>query len=1453
MKKTLLAIGILLFSGSAFSQLSYNHTYTLSGPGWINNPNPSPENPPAGCRHPIWINNDQTRNCIDLPRPRTRPNVHTFRWTQTREWLNQINPAAHGCIVRWIARDSFRPPPFIYSESTYTFEDPNPDIPHEELTAECRTYDPGTINSGITLNVTVRPSIYIESIPPQICGDVATFVASGSWPEYQWYYQIGSGSWTRLSGQTENTLTFNRSDLGLAYEENFFIGVSTGGTLDQMHSPTGTSNTTPAHEFVPAPPAITLQATSPTCPGGEGSILVEHLSPIPLGARFTYTITKLVPMDAGPCPTDPVIGADGVQYCEGFIATWDHTFGPGDSRVIDLGTITPSVASGDPFDLSAGYFEVLVEDANVISCFAEAFTVMTDPPAMEVSVIDATRPSCFGGNNGSVEFEITNGNPDEVYSWSFDSSSGTWPASDPPPPYQIPNLQAGTYNFTIGDGCSPDVVINETIPPGPELTLNVTSSPVTCFDGTSYNGSITASTNPNISGAIYSLIRNDVLQEQATEDIVTFEGLGDGQYDVTVSVHGCMVTTNTTVASLEPTMISTPYGSPALCFGGTGRIILPGISNTSGQIQLSYMLSGGTTRNGTITSAGDFHIEDLIAGTYTIDVTDDCNNNAVLIDNQIVTVSEPAELAFTVDGTEIVCYDGEDGFTRVSLTGGIPPFEIDVINTRTGERIEDRTVIATTEYDFPVSGLSRGDHEVIVREVGACNHSVTHSFSVSVVNGVSTAIVIDAFTHVQDVTCYGAADGILSLQVSGGNPFDSPGSKAYTVQLVNASGNTFDHIAAGARDEFQFQDLDEGTYYPRVLDENGCEQNFSSTTLTIDQPPDLLIESITPMDFEAGQVVTHAGELYVLCHDGEVRFQPAAGTVTGGVPDYTYYLENVPFDGSVAIDVSGLLSLDQVFQVIDNNGCTNERMFTLQNPETLSVTLTDLADYLHGLSVQCHGDNTGQIQAIASGGVAPYDYVLTGSSTDTRTDASDAVTFSDLTVGTEVRTYRVTVTDALGCITTEEITLTPPTSVVIASIDLPALSNEVHIPCRGDEVAVNFRYTGGAGDYVLYLSKDGGAFNGEGGVTTLSLDAGSYQAYIEDAESCSSEISSFVLTEPENPLELEVLSITFPPCINGDDGEIAVSASGGISWALVSLPLTYVLFAAATVFLATVAVEWAVVPALVLAGIAPASAPAATFDVIRENHATGQLTKTLMRVVAIDDALGILLFSILLAVAEAMAGGGSAKTEILWGLWDVSGAIILGLILGQPMARLTGRLRKGEPAILEAAGFVFLCGGLATLLHVSYLLACMVLGAVVANRAKHHTRPFHAIEGAADPFLTVFFVLAGFRLEFSALESVGLLGMVYIVARSAALVVGGRLGARISGAPEVVREHLGWCLLPQAGVALGLGLLAAERLPEIGERLLPLIIASTVVFEVVGPMVTRHRLRLAGELDGDPK
>lgn len=290
------------------------------------------------------------------------------------------------------------------------------------------------------------------------------------------------------------------------------------------------------------------------------------------------------------------------------------------------------------------------------------------------------------------------------------------------------------------------------------------------------------------------------------------------------------------------------------------------------------------------------------------------------------------------------------------------------------------------------------------------------------------------------------------------------------------------------------------------------------------------------------------------------------------------------------------------------------------------------------------------------------------------------------------------------------------------------------------------------------------------------------------------------------------------------------------------------LLSALFVFLGAFLVSGNAPLALLLAGIAPASAPAATVDVIRENRADGLLSRTVRRVVAIDDAYGVVLFSLLLAAAEALSGERAAMTTILRGFWDVGGAVLVGAVLAFPMSWLTGRLRRGEPALLEALGFVFVCGGLATLLDVSYLLACMTLGVVVANRAKHYTRPFHAIEGASEPFLAVFFLLAGFELDLDVLVTLGLPGVVYVLSRGAGLVLGGRLGSSLAGAPPVITKHVGWCLLPQAGVALGLALLANEKLPRAGETILPLIIATTVVFELVGPLFTQRHVRLAGEI-----
>jgi Kef-type K+ transport system membrane component KefB len=275
--------------------------------------------------------------------------------------------------------------------------------------------------------------------------------------------------------------------------------------------------------------------------------------------------------------------------------------------------------------------------------------------------------------------------------------------------------------------------------------------------------------------------------------------------------------------------------------------------------------------------------------------------------------------------------------------------------------------------------------------------------------------------------------------------------------------------------------------------------------------------------------------------------------------------------------------------------------------------------------------------------------------------------------------------------------------------------------------------------------------------------------------------------------------------------------------------------------------------ALLLAGIAPATAPAATVDVVQEYNAKGEFSDTLLGIVAIDDAWGLLVFSLLLAVVQALAGQGGAGEIIITGLWDIGGAIGLGLVLGLPMAYLTGRISPGEPSQAEALGVVMLCAGIAVWIEVSYILSAIVLGVVVANFARHHNRPFRVIEGIEWPFLILFFLLAGAALHVEALGQAGLLLAGYILLRIAGRTLGTRLGGLLSGADVTTRRWMGLTLLPQAGIAIGMVLLAGQRFPEIKDIILPVVLGSTVVFELVGPIVTRWTLERVGDIPKNAK
>jgi len=267
---------------------------------------------------------------------------------------------------------------------------------------------------------------------------------------------------------------------------------------------------------------------------------------------------------------------------------------------------------------------------------------------------------------------------------------------------------------------------------------------------------------------------------------------------------------------------------------------------------------------------------------------------------------------------------------------------------------------------------------------------------------------------------------------------------------------------------------------------------------------------------------------------------------------------------------------------------------------------------------------------------------------------------------------------------------------------------------------------------------------------------------------------------------------------------------------------------------------------IILGCIAAATAPAAILDVVNESNYKGKFSNLLLSIVAIDDIWALILFAVGISLVKTLNGTNTGDVFFIYvALKEIGGALLLGIVIGLPAAFLTGRVKKGQPILSEALGIVFICGGLALWLDVSYLIASMVMGAVVANLAKHHEYPFHAIKGIESTFMVVFFVLAGVSLELSSLRDLGLISVVYIICRSLGKYLGSHLGSQISHADNLTKHWMGIALLPQAGVAIGMALVASNQFPEYRQILLSTVISSTIFFEIIGPIFTRLAIKKA--------
>jgi Kef-type K+ transport system membrane component KefB len=273
--------------------------------------------------------------------------------------------------------------------------------------------------------------------------------------------------------------------------------------------------------------------------------------------------------------------------------------------------------------------------------------------------------------------------------------------------------------------------------------------------------------------------------------------------------------------------------------------------------------------------------------------------------------------------------------------------------------------------------------------------------------------------------------------------------------------------------------------------------------------------------------------------------------------------------------------------------------------------------------------------------------------------------------------------------------------------------------------------------------------------------------------------------------------------------------------------------------------------ALVIGAIASATAPAVTMAVIREYRARGPLTTTLLAIVALDDAIAVIAFAVAIGIAQPLvsgSGGVSLYQMLAVPSLEVAKSIGIGTALGFALVYLTKLVKTRALLLTVVLGIILLCTGIANHLGISLIMANMTIGFVVANRMTD-SEPVFVIEGIEEIVFSIFFVFSGMHFDASVIRVAGILGLVLFGVRFAGKYYGTVIGARISRASEEVRKYLGFALVPQAGVALGLALLAAEILPSLGTLLINIVLASVIINELVAPPLTKYAITKAGEAE----
>lgn len=197
---------------------------------------------------------------------------------------------------------------------------------------------------------------------------------------------------------------------------------------------------------------------------------------------------------------------------------------------------------------------------------------------------------------------------------------------------------------------------------------------------------------------------------------------------------------------------------------------------------------------------------------------------------------------------------------------------------------------------------------------------------------------------------------------------------------------------------------------------------------------------------------------------------------------------------------------------------------------------------------------------------------------------------------------------------------------------------------------------------------------------------------------------------------------------------------------------------------------------------------------------------------------------------------------------EVVGSAVFGLVLGLLFLIPLRYFKKDSNRLIITTAFVFFGSALASILSLSPLLLCMCMGATLVNISSSANHILKLSDSITPPIFLMFFVVSGMQLDISILPKIGFIGITYILVRAIGKVSGAYLGSKLMKAPDVITKYLGFSLIPQAGVAIGLALTTARLLPQYGATIQAVVLGATFVYEIVGPVMTKVSLQKAGEI-----